>query len=154
VSVRALGENRAVRLRPYTPNVPESFRGVYQRGEDDCVAACFASVLGLELDELPAIRIGKGGVEQFGDWREWLLDRRIALHPFRLDERTGWLPGGWWIGAYVHAKVAHALVFYQHLFVWDPRPGYGPRRGTIGRVETGWDMIQLEATAQELLDTL
>jgi hypothetical protein len=120
---------------------PADFQGVYMRGEDDCLAAVIASVLGLELDALPAILPRGAPVESWADWRAWLRDeRQILLESWSLAERPGWTPEGWWLAAYTaeHVDFAHALAFYGSRFVWDPAPGFGPRQGTIGRVVAGY----------------
>ncbi len=76
------------------------------RQTDDCLAACFASILERELDELPDI--GPDDVARLERWRDWLHEQGWDCFHVRsptLDDPTS-VPRGPWIAIYGDA---HAI---------------------------------------------
>lgn len=110
-------------------------RPIYQTILDgqngDCMAACIASLLELDLDAMP----NPHTASWWDDWQAWLKQRGLYL-----VEATGgdWTPPGYAIlvGTSPRGDWQHAVVALDGEIVHDPHPGGG---GVVTR--TAYDLI-------------
>ena len=111
---------------------------------DDCLAACFASVLGLKLEDLPSIPIGDGRFER---WRKWLNGRGWDAITIDAPPLPGWGPRGVWIAAHAtdDPEVLHAVVWDGDEQVWDPSNAI--MHGRLREVRSGIVLLPLQPLA-------
>ena len=96
-------------------------KGVHQTAhappDGNCFEACLATVLGIELEDVP--HFGSDG-----DWWERVRDLLASwgLGVFEFDcERWGdWRPTGYWIGTIDVGTHHHSLVYRDEELVWQP----------------------------------
>jgi len=100
--------------------------------DGNCMEACVASILELELDEVPDLAILGNG------WYDTLVDflARFDLEPLELDAQKArkiWVPTGFHIisGKSLRGNFLHAVVGLGGKMVHDPHPD----RGGLAREE-------------------
>jgi len=120
---------------------------VKQAEHDDCYSACVASLLGLELAEVPKFYREAGGAagftqvpEVFGMIREWCRPRGIAPlflpvsvsleylleHTERLNPGVPFILSG--TSRY---GTGHSVIACHGRIIHEPMPGYGPGDGGV-----------------------
>ena len=94
----------------------------------DCLRACVASILELELEMVPELSVNADS-DQRWDWfvklNNWLQNTR-GLNLMYMDYDSGTTPLGYSIlvvDSPRHDDVYHALVAYDGFVKWDPYPG-------------------------------
>lgn len=107
-------------------------KGIYQRGVDDCVAACLASIFEIRLGDIPPIKPDSW----WGDMLPWLNGRGVtainitlALNDPAVREQLAAFPGGFCIGCVESTRFPgsnHAVVCHDWRIVWDPYEGTKP----------------------------
>jgi hypothetical protein len=110
----------------------DGLRLVQLRGGGDCLRACVATVLELELDD---VSVANGSLDHNGalrveaEWREWAAGRGLALHSSPLYAPT-YLPA--WIAIVAMPwGEAHALVMQHDRLLYDPATAPGSPQQTI-----------------------
>ena len=112
---------------------------------DDCLAAAIATVLGLTLDDLPAIPVDAEG--RWERWRSWLNRRGWDAIIVDAPPLPGWGPRGVWIAAHAtdDPEVLHAVVWDGDEQVWDPSNTI--MHGRLREVRSGIVLVPLQPLA-------
>lgn len=101
------------------------FKGVYQRGDKDCVRASVASLFGVSLDDVPNFR----GEDWGDDLQKWLRQRGMAFINvvYREGISSDLLPRGFTLGAVKSPSLPdpwkHCIVCKDGIEVWCPIRG-------------------------------
>lgn len=117
-------------------------------GAGNCLAACVASLLELDLDAVPnfaAIPIARGSAKQhwFVEFETWLAARGLAISIWYVTEKTDWYasPGTYLLangksprGDFSHVVVCQVTEGAAEI-VHDPHPS---RAGLDGRAQEMW----------------
>jgi hypothetical protein len=120
---------------------------IKQEEHDDCYAACVATVLGIDLADVPNFYRDAGGAagltrmpEVYGMIREWARGRGLAplflltpaplafllAHSERLNPGVPFILGG----TSIHGR-GHAVVACHGRIIHEPAPGFGPEDGGV-----------------------
>lgn len=130
------------------PAVPKLPPGPLKQVEHDgCFQACVASLLGLDLSDVPNFYRDAGGIagltqvpEVYGMIREWCRPRGIAplflpssfaladllAHMDRLNPGTPFILSGT-----SFAGTGHSVIACHGRIIHEPTPGYGPDAGGV-----------------------
>lgn len=120
---------------------------VKQAEHDDCYSACVASLLGLDLADVPNFYRDAGGCtgltrmpEVYGLIREWAWPRGLAPLflqtradlPYLLHHSERLNPGVPYIlGGTSKYGTGHAVIACHGRIIHEPAPGYGPEAGGV-----------------------
>lgn len=88
--------------------------------EGDCFAACIASLLGLDIDEVPDF--GQGKKNWYRLFEEWLRCRRLA--PLTVYGKSAIIPKGvyYLAGGKSSRGIPHSVIYLNGEMVHDPHP--------------------------------
>lgn len=88
----------------------------------DCFAACIASILELNIEDVPNYLSGTEQETWWDRWQYWLYDNyRMEMIHWEKDWPDPYL-FGWWMGNVMYDDTRHSVVFYRKKFMWDPAP--------------------------------
>lgn len=100
--------------------------------DGNCFAACVASILGLEIEDVPEFQWGEDGkVDEDGWWlrfEKWLRERGWSVMMFPINENTDplpWIPAGIPLltgGKSPRGNFLHSIVYMSGKVFHDPHP--------------------------------
>ncbi len=94
----------------------------------NCFSACIASVLELELDDVPYFMDVEDWFDKF---TKWLKPRGFFPMMFNAKDNPGWWPDGWAIAGGQSPRGSHSVVTYRDKIKHDPHPS----RDRIAKIE-------------------